>query len=273
MRAHSVVARGGAVSVSTARRGVVGRRQPFARRASTERRRRGIARSSAKDNDRDDEGRVEDCRAGETVDRRSVVVTAALATVFAFSSSSSSSSKGTNAYAAEDASGVGVRTVRDETGFGSKEARAPRDLVLVEYQGTLSDGTVFDTTLGGMVFATNSAGVGSVSIDKAAKRPAVIRLDVGNPVPGVPPGLIKGIEGMRVGGKRTFEVPPELGFGSSAVRSPYATVPADSTLTYEVTLLRLSSTGPDALFKGVSRCGLGGANTINDGCGQIEPSE
>ena len=178
-----------------------------------------------------------------------------------------------NAYAAEDASGFGVRTVRDETGFGSKEARAPRDLVLVEYQGTLSDGTVFDTTLGGMVFATNSAGVGSVSIDKAAKRPAVIRLDVGNPVPGVPPGLIKGIEGMRVGGKRTFEVPPELGFGSSAVRSPYATVPADSTLTYEVTLLRLSSTGPDALFKGVSRCGLGGANTINDGCGQIEPSE
>ena len=270
MRARSVVARG---AVSTAR-GFVGRRARVARRASTKSRAR-VARSSAKDNDQDDEGRVEDCRAGETVDRRRVVVTAALATVFTFSSSSSSSSssKGNDAYAAEDASGVGVRTVRDETGFGSKEARAPRDLVLVEYQGTLSDGTVFDTTLGGMVFATNSAGVGSVSIDKAARRPAVIRLDVGNPVPGVPPGLIKGIEGMRVGGKRTFEVPPELGFGSSAVRSPYATVPADSTLTYEVTLLRLSSTGPDALLKGVSRCGLGGANTINDGCGQIEPSE
>jgi FKBP-type peptidyl-prolyl cis-trans isomerase len=272
MCAHSVVARG---AVSTTH-GVVGRRQPFARRASSTRGRVLVARSSAKDNDQEAR-RVEDCRAGETVDRRRVVVTAALATVFAFSSSSSSSSssspKGMNAYAAEDASDVGVRTVRDETGFGSKEARAPRDLVLVEYQGTLSDGTVFDTTLGGMVFATNSAGVGSVSIDKAAKRPAVIRLDVGNPVPGVPPGLIKGIEGMRVGGKRTFEVPPELGFGSSAVRSPYATVPADSTLTYEVTLLRLSSTGPDALFKGVFRCGLGGANTINDECGQIEPSE
>lgn len=269
MCASSVVARG---AVSTTH-GLVGRRQPFARRASSTRGRDLVARSSAKDNDQDAR-RVEDCRAEETMDRRSVVVTVAIATVFAFSSSSSSS-KGTNAYAAEDASGVGVgvRTVRDESGFGSKEARAPRDLVLVEYQGTLSDGTVFDTTLGGMVFATNSAGVGSVSIDKAARRPAVIRLDVGNPVPGVPPGLIKGIEGMRVGGKRTFEVPPELGFGSSAVRSPYATVPADSTLTYEVTLLRLSSTGPDALFKGVSRCGLGGANTINDGCGQIEPSE
>lgn len=267
MRAHSVVARG----AGSTTHGFVGRRQPFARCASSTRGRVLIARSSAKDNDQDAR-RAEDCRAEETVDRRRVVVTAAFATVFAFSSSSSSS-KGTNAYAAEDASGVGVRTVRDESGFGSKEARAPRDLVLVEYQGKLSDGTVFDTTLGGMVFATNSAGVGSVSIDKAAKRPAVIRLDVGNPVPGIPPGLIKGIEGMRVGGKRTFEVPPELGFGSSAVRSPYATVPADSTLTYEVTLLRLSSTGPDALFKGVSRCGLGGANTINDGCGQIEPSE
>ena len=266
----SVAARG---AVSTAR-GAVGRRARFARRASTKSRAH-VARSSAEDNDRD-ERRVGDSRAEETVDRRRVVVTAALAAIFA--SASSSSSRGRNAYAAEDASGGGgdgrgVRTVRDETGFGSKEARAPRDLVLVEYQGTLSDGTVFDTTLGGMVFATNSAGVGSVSIDKAAKRPAVIRLDVGNPVPGVPPGLIKGIEGMRVGGKRTFEVPPELGFGSSAVRSPYATVPADSTLTYEVTLLRLSSTGPDALFKGVSRCGLGGANTINDGCGEIEPSE
>ena len=42
------------------------------------------------------------------------------------------------------------------------------------------------------------------------------------PVPGICKGLKRGVEGMRVGGTRTISVPPELGFGNAAVRSPYA---------------------------------------------------
>jgi hypothetical protein len=92
-------------------------------------------------------------------------------------------------------------------------------------------------------------------------------------VPGICKGLKKGIEGMRVGGVRTISVPPELGFGSTAVRSPYTVVPAGSMLTYQITVLRLSDTGPDALYKDVAGCGLGGANTMTNGCGSIVPAE
>ena len=166
-----------------------------------------------------------------------------------------------------------VKIVRDVAGFGAKEATS-KSLVLVKYEGTLaSDGAVFDTTLGGRVYATSSSGVGSVSIAPAAARPVVVNLSSDAPVPGVPEGLRLGIRGMRVGGTRTFEVPPELGFGSAAARSPYATIPANSALKYEVTLLRLSDTGPDALYAGISRCGLGGASQMSDGCASVEPME
>ena len=121
-------------------------------------------------------------------------------------------SLGRRAARADEAS---VKIVRDVAGFGAKEATS-KSLVLVEYEGTLaSDGAVFDTTLGGRVYATSSSGVGSVSIAPAAARPVVVNLRSDAPVPGVPEGLRLGIRGMRVGGTRTFEVPSELGFGSS----------------------------------------------------------
>jgi|UniRef100_A0A7S0PKR8 hypothetical protein len=180
-----------------------------------------------------------------------------------------------NAFA-EDA-GASVRVVSDAPGFGAREARA-RDLVLVSLVGTFEDGTsttptTFDTTLGGLVYDTNASGTGSVSITPAEAMPKVISLDKNNPVPGVPPGLIEGIIGMRVGGERTFEVPSAVGFGDSAVKSPYALIPGGTTLKYSVKLIRLSSTGPDALFKGVYNCSLGGANKMTSGCGAVEPSE
>lgn len=62
-------------------------------------------------------------------------------------------------------------------------------------------------------------------------------------------GLQQAILGMRVGGKRTVVVPPELGFGSAAVLAPYAVLPGGSAVQYEVELLRLSSKGPDAMMK------------------------
>ena len=54
---------------------------------------------------------------------------------------------------------------------------------------------------------------------------------------------------------------------------PCGAVPAGSTLQYEITVLRLSDTGPDALYKDVAGCGLGGANTMTNGCASIVPAE
>ncbi|GIL56667.1 hypothetical protein Vafri_11997 [Volvox africanus] len=61
--------------------------------------------------------------------------------------------------------------------------------------------------------------------------------------------LGQALTGMTVGGRRTVRVPPALGFGSQTVLAPYGVVPANSTLLYEVELLRLSAVGPDQLTK------------------------
>lgn len=162
-----------------------------------------------------------------------------------------------------------VSVVKDEPGFGSKTAK-PGDLLLVNYVATLPDGTMVDTTLGGAKYFTNG---NNQSIQPAEARPVIVRVDGKDPVPGIPKGLKVGVQGMKVGGTRVLSVPPELGFGQSAVRSPYATVPGGSTLTYEVTVLRLSDSGPDSLFKNVAGCGLGGANTMTNGCEAIVAEE
>ena len=161
-----------------------------------------------------------------------------------------------------------IKIVSDKEGFGTKAAKTG-DLLLVNYVATIGDGTMVDTTLGGEKYFTNGT---QQSVQPAAARPVIVKVnDLITPVPGQPKGLKIGVEGMRVGGVRTFEV-PEC-FGSSATRSPYALIPGGATVTYEVTVLRLSDTGPDALFKDVTGCGLGGANTMVNGCDAIVPAE
>lgn len=88
-----------------------------------------------------------------------------------------------------------------------------------------------------------------------------------------PQGLQEGIVGMVVGGKRTFEVPSAQGFGSQTVLGPYAVIPGDSTLRYEVELIRLSRSGPDNLTNGIARCGQGGAGQQASGCDSISHAE
>lgn len=84
------------------------------------------------------------------------------------------------------------------------------DRVTVHYEGRLVDGTVFDS-----------------SYERG--RPATFGLN------GVIPGWTEGIPTMKVGGKTTFYIPQELGYGARP--APGGAIPAYSTLIFDVELL------------------------------------
>ncbi len=83
--------------------------------------------------------------------------------------------------------------------------------VSVHYTGTLADGTVFDSSIGG--------------------DPIEFQLGTG----GVIPGWEEGIAGMQVGEQRILIIPPELGYGPQ----DYGPIPGNSTLTFEVELMEI----------------------------------
>ena len=83
------------------------------------------------------------------------------------------------------------------------------DVVSVHYQGTLVDGSVFDS-----------------SIERGEP--------VEFPVGGVIPGWVEGLQLMKVGEKYKFYIPSELAYGA---QSPTPAIPANSTLVFEVELL------------------------------------
>jgi peptidylprolyl isomerase len=86
----------------------------------------------------------------------------------------------------------------------------PTDTVKVHYQGTLLNGTVFDS-----------------SIQRG--EPAVFPLDR------VIPGWTEGLQLMKVGDKFKFEIPANLAYGSRSLSG----IPANSTLVFEVELLEI----------------------------------
>ncbi|EFJ43780.1 hypothetical protein VOLCADRAFT_106730 [Volvox carteri f. nagariensis] len=156
-----------------------------------------------------------------------------------------------------------VDILEDQKGFGSRGARRG-DLVLFHYVGRLeATGQVFDSTRGGLTYRDGGPGV---------LRPAAIALG-GGPVPGICEGLQQALEGMSIGGRRTVRVPAALGFGNQTVLAPYAVVPANSTMLYEVEMIRISAVGPDQLTKGISKCGAGGANQQSENCANVSYAE
>lgn len=101
---------------------------------------------------------------------------------------------------------------RDEQVGSGQEAKRG-DHVVVHYTGTLEDGSKFDS-----------------SRDRG--QPFDFPLGAGMVIR----GWDEGVQGMRVGGKRTLVIPPELGYGS---RSVGGVIPANSTLHFDVELLEI----------------------------------
>jgi FKBP-type peptidyl-prolyl cis-trans isomerase len=95
---------------------------------------------------------------------------------------------------------------------GGGEAAMPGDRVVVHYTGKFTNGQVFDSSVG-------------------RGEPFQFVLGGGQVIK----GWDQGIAGMRVGGKRTLTVPPELGYGPN----DYGPIPGNSTLVFDVELLKV----------------------------------
>jgi FKBP-type peptidyl-prolyl cis-trans isomerase len=107
--------------------------------------------------------------------------------------------------------GGGTLLVEDLV-VGTGATAAVGDTVSVHYVGTLTNGTVFDSSY-------------------SRNQPFTFRVGAGQVIA----GWDQGIPGMKVGGKRRLTIPPSLGYGNQA-NGP---IPANSTLIFDVELLSI----------------------------------
>ncbi|MFL1877075.1 FKBP-type peptidyl-prolyl cis-trans isomerase [Hansschlegelia beijingensis] len=102
-----------------------------------------------------------------------------------------------------------------ETQVGSGAPAKVGNAVRVHYTGWLEEGgqkgKKFDS-----------------SVDRG--QPFTFRLGVGNVIP----GWDEGVAGMKVGGKRTLIIPPELGYGAQGAGG---VIPPNATLIFDVELI------------------------------------
>jgi peptidylprolyl isomerase len=102
-----------------------------------------------------------------------------------------------------------------ELAAGTGPAPKPGDIVSVHYTGTLTDGTVFDSSY---------------------KRGEPIKFPLGRGR--VIPGWDEGIALMKKGGKARLIIPPKLGYGE---RGAGGVIPPNATLVFEVELVDIQA--------------------------------
>ncbi len=119
-----------------------------------------------------------------------------------------------HAFLAEAAQRKGA--IRTESGLiyteltaGSGESPQPTDTVMVRYQGTLRDGTVFDSS---------------------EKRGGHVEFQLGRVIP----CWQEGVGMMKVGGKSSIICPPEIAYGE---RGSPPRIPGNAALSFEVELI------------------------------------
>ncbi|WP_043309463.1 FKBP-type peptidyl-prolyl cis-trans isomerase [Pseudomonas sp. ML96] len=105
------------------------------------------------------------------------------------------------------ASGLQYEVIKKADGAQPKAT----DVVTVHYEGKLTDGTVFDSSI---------------------ERGSPIDL----PVSGVIPGWVEGLQLMHVGEKYKLYIPSELAYGP---QSPSPAIPANSVLVFDLELLAI----------------------------------
>ncbi len=88
--------------------------------------------------------------------------------------------------------------------------------VIVNYTGSLEDGSIFDSSL------------------NPGREPFSFTLGVGSVIK----GWDIGVKGMKVGGKRKLTIPPELGYGKNGAGD---VIPPGATLIFEVDLLNVEA--------------------------------
>ena len=88
--------------------------------------------------------------------------------------------------------------------------------VVVNYTGSLEDGSIFDSSL------------------NPGRDPFTFTLGVGSVIK----GWDEGVKDMKVGGKRKLTIPPELGYGD---RGAGNVIPPGATLIFEVELLEVEA--------------------------------
>jgi FKBP-type peptidyl-prolyl cis-trans isomerase FkpA len=113
------------------------------------------------------------------------------------------------------ASGVRLQTLKEGTG----PSPTITDIVLIDYEGRLEDGTVFDTTKG--------------------KQPAPF------PVNGLIPGFTEGLQMMKKGGTYRLWIPSNLAYGE---RGGGGVIPPNANIEFEVTLIDLA---PQSALQGM----------------------
>ena len=96
---------------------------------------------------------------------------------------------------------------------GTGATAAVGDTITVNYVGTFTNGSKFDS-----------------SYDR--NQPFTFRLGAGTVIA----GWDQGLPGMKVGGNRHLTIPPSLGYGSQA----YNGIPGNSTLVFDVELLSIA---------------------------------
>jgi peptidylprolyl isomerase len=98
----------------------------------------------------------------------------------------------------------------EDTQPGTGQEVKSGDTVVIHYNGTLTDGTKFDSSYDrGEPFETQ---IGTGQVIK---------------------GWDQGVVGMKVGGKRKLTIPPDLGYGAQGA----GPIPPNSTLIFEVELV------------------------------------
>lgn len=111
------------------------------------------------------------------------------------------------------ASGLQYKIIQQGTGASPKGD----DIVVVNYKGTLIDGTEFDSSY-------------------KRNMPAEF------PLKGVIPGWTEGLQMLKKGGKAMFFVPPALGYGDR----PRQQIPGNAVLIFDVELLDIKPAPPTA---------------------------